>query len=111
MEWYKRIIGLRNGMDVLKTGEFIPVYCENDVYGFVRRIQGGRNVFGHQCKDGFALVLVNRSRYKAYTVKLNMIKWGVGRLTDILNNCAEFYAEDGYLTVEILPLKGRLITG
>ena len=111
LEWYKRIIGLRNGMDVLKTGEFIPVYCENDVYGFVRRIQGGRNVFGHQCKDGFALVLVNRSRYKAYTVKLNMIKWGVGRLTDILNNCAEFYAEDGYLTVEILPLKGRLITG
>jgi 4-alpha-glucanotransferase len=111
LEWYKRVAALRNGMDALRTGEFIPVYYEGDVYAFVRCIRGGKDVFGRERSDGFALVIINRSRYKAYTVKLDMQRWGISRLIDVMNFGMEFLTREGYLFIDVLPLKGRVLIG
>jgi cyclomaltodextrinase len=109
VRWYRRIIALRNSMGALRTGEFIPVYYQQDVYGFIRRIHGGRDVFGEEREDGFVLVLLNRSPYKAYTVKLDMKAWGVDRLKDVINGNIEFAVNGGYLEIEMLPMKGRVL--
>jgi len=111
LEWYRRVAALRNGLDALRTGEFVPVYYEGDVYAFVRSIRGGKDVFGRERSDGFALVMVNRSRYKAYTVKLDMQRWGISKLVDVINFGMEFFTREGYLYIDVLPLKGRVLIG
>lgn len=72
LRWYRRIIGLRNSMDVLKTGDFKPVYYKGDVYGFMRQIQGGRDVFGQEREDDSVYVFFNRSRSRGYDIFLDM---------------------------------------
>lgn len=72
LEWYKSIIKLRNSLDVLKTGDFVPIYYKGDVYGFMRVIQEGKDVFGQTREDGCVLVFFNRSRSREHEIFLDI---------------------------------------
>lgn len=61
LDYYKKLICLRNSLDCLKTGEFKPVYAGGGVFAFERRIKGDKDVFGNPAKSGTAFCIVNRN--------------------------------------------------
>lgn len=108
LEWYKKIIGLRHKYDALKTGEWHCLHAEGDVYGYVRRVANGRDVFGRVKEDGVALVLLNRSTDKAVELSLDIRQWCSGPLVDVLQGDVEIQPDRGILRVSLQPLEGKL---
>ncbi|MCL0052821.1 hypothetical protein M1M92_05140 [Peptococcaceae bacterium] len=45
LNWYKKVIALRHKYDVLKTGQWISLNVQEDVYGYVRIIENNRDIF------------------------------------------------------------------
>jgi len=109
LSWHKKMIALRKKTDALRTGEFIPVFVDIDVYGFVRMIKGGKDVFGNDREDGFVVVLINRSQYEAHSVSLDMERWGVNRLRCVFDERSTFLAYNGRIEVEIPALGTRVL--
>jgi 4-alpha-glucanotransferase len=103
------MIALRKNIDALRTGEFIPIYTDVDVYGYARRIKDGKDVFGNKRNNGFVIVLINRSQYDAHTVNLDLERWGVNQLESIFDNNVEFVPFNGRIEVDILPLSSRVL--
>ena len=66
LAWYKKIIALRNKHDVLKTGEWIPLYAQGPIFAFLRMISQGRDVFGQEKKDNVALIIFNRHETESF---------------------------------------------
>ena len=60
LSWYRKMGALRNRLSCLRRGYFEPVYARNDVYAYLRRFRGGRNVFGDKDGGSLALCAVNR---------------------------------------------------
>ena len=60
-EHYKALTKMRNSNDCLKTGSFDIVYAQDGVFAYVRKIHGGKDVFGNPAKDGYALCVINRN--------------------------------------------------
>jgi cyclomaltodextrinase / maltogenic alpha-amylase / neopullulanase len=108
LDWYKSITSIRSKYDVFSTGKWIPVYAEGDVYGYVRRAENRRDVFGEQCEDNTALVLVNRSRDSQHRVSLDMRKWGMSIMYDLLGSGKRVEIIEGRLDIILEPLQGKL---
>ena len=108
LEWYKNITSMRNKYGVFSTGKWIPIYSEGDVYGYVRRIENGRDVFGEKCEDNTAVVLVNRGKDFRYPVSLDIGKWHKGVMYDLLceGKVADF--REGRLDITLEPLQGKV---
>jgi 4-alpha-glucanotransferase len=107
--WFKKVIALRKRLDALRTGEYIPIYADVDVYGYVRRIKDGEDVFGNKRNNGFAVVLINRSQYDAQTVSLDLESWGVNQLRCVFDDKVTFVPYNGRVEVDILPLSARVL--
>lgn len=108
VEWYKKLTALRHRYAALRTGEWISVVVNDDVYGFVRRIVNGRDVFGQVKQDNVALILLNRSQTEPAELKLNIRPWCRGILIDVLNNDQETLLDGGLLKMTLKPLEGKL---
>lgn len=106
--WYKKIIGLRNKYQALRTGEFAPVIEDGDVYGYVRRISGGKDIFGQEAEDDTFLIIFNRSRTAARRVTVDVRGLCQGRLEDMLSNTPEVKVQSGKVTVTVNPLQSVL---
>lgn len=109
LSWNKKTIALRMRIDALRTGEFVPIYVDVDVYGFVRRIKDGKDVFGNKRNNGCVAVLINRSQYDAHTVSLDLERWGVNRLECVFESNVKFVPYNGRVEVDILPLSARVL--
>ena len=107
LAWYKKIIALRNRHDVLKTGEWIPLYAEGHVYAFLRRISQGRDVFGQKKKDNVAILIFNRHETEEISLSLDLSRWYRGKLVDVLGG-KEITVEDGRLPLCLQPLEGKV---
>ncbi|WP_455576867.1 4-alpha-glucanotransferase [Anaerosinus sp.] len=105
--WYKKIISVRNKNQVLKTGEWIPVISQEHVYGYVRRVLGGKDVFGAPCEDATFVILFNRSKEKQI-IKVNVRGLCQGKLADVLENKDIVRVRDGKIEVELAPLSGAI---
>ena len=92
---------------MLKTGEWIPVISQEHVYGYVRRVLGGKDVFGTPCEDATFVVLFNRSEEKQI-VKVNVRGLCQGKLADVLENKDIARVRDGKIEVELAPLSGAI---
>ncbi len=57
----KKMIGIRNSTDCLKTGEFKTLYANGGVYVFERKISGESDVFGNKAQCGRAICIINRN--------------------------------------------------
>lgn len=108
IEWYKMIIKLRKELDALRTGDFIPVYYKEDVYGFLRIIEGNKDVFGQERQDGFALVILNRSKKESYEIEIDVSDWKVQSFFDVLNDNKEIEVYEGCIKVKLLSLEGKV---
>jgi 4-alpha-glucanotransferase len=111
LSWYKKIIGIRHKLDILRTGDFKPVYQEGSVYGFVRTIKDGKDIFGQLKDNGFALVLFNSSTTESHTAYIDLYEWYIEKLCDLFTNDIEIFTPNGHLAVDLMPLEGKLFIG
>ncbi|MEG6585387.1 bifunctional glycogen debranching protein GlgX/4-alpha-glucanotransferase [Dendrosporobacter sp. 1207_IL3150] len=109
LKWYKQVINLRNSYPVFKTGEWLPIYAEGDVYGYARRIINGKDHFGQERPDNTALVLLNRSKDSAAKITLDVRGLCRGIMKDVLNDGGEAAVHDGIINVELAPLEGKVL--
>jgi cyclomaltodextrinase len=109
LDWYKQIINLRNRWDILKTGEWAPVYARGDIYAFARWIEESRDVFCQKKRNGLAVVLLNRNLVQAVNFIVDIGKWYRGRMIDVLENNKTITCKDGVLEITLEPLQGRLL--
>lgn len=103
--WYKKIIALRNQHQALKTGEFVPVIDLDDVYGYVRRITGGQDVFGEAANNETFLVIFNRSKDQTHKVSINVRGLCHGSLEAVIGDVPEVKVRAGKVEVELAPLQ------
>ena len=61
LDWYKKLSGLRNSLDCLRTGDFEFLYKEDGVIAYKREIKNGKDVFGFDHNSGLAICCVNRN--------------------------------------------------
>lgn len=108
LDWYKTITSIRNKYGVFSTGQWIPVYFKGDAYGYIRKVENGRDVFGGEGEDNTALVLVNRSKDIRCHVSIDIGKWYKGVMYDLLSagNTADFV--NGKIDIDLEPLQGKL---
>lgn len=109
VEWYKAITALRRKYDALRTGEWINVIAKGDVYGYVRRIVNGKDIFAQPRQDNVIVVLLNRNTEKAVELKINVRPWCRGILRDVLNDNQEIGLDGGLLTMTLQPLEGKVL--
>ncbi len=109
LAWYKKIIAIRNQYDVFKTGEWLPFYHDNDVYGYIRKIQNGHDVFDKPRQDNTAVVLFNRNADQPAGLTLDVRQWCYGILIDLLNEGQEYKVQGGKLNITLQPLEGKLL--
>ncbi|WP_094603071.1 hypothetical protein SPSIL_000990 [Sporomusa silvacetica DSM 10669] len=111
VSWYKQVIGLRHQYMVLRTGEWLPLLTERHVLGYVRRIRGGRDVFGALAADNTAVVVFNRSRHQSASVRLNTMAWFADQdyIIDVLTDEKIPLPDSNELELVLPPLSGRLL--
>jgi 4-alpha-glucanotransferase len=109
LSWYKKIIALRNTYDVFKMGEWTSLPVHDRVYGFIRKISNGKNVFGENGRDNTAVILLNASVDQPITVELPIRKWCNGTMIDLLQENQEIPIVKGILTVHLQPLEGKVL--
>lgn len=110
LDWYKKVIAIRNKYDVFKSGAWEPLYAEGDVYAFIRRIENGRDVFGRVKEDNVALIFINRSTTNTVSLSLNVHGKCRGKLQNLLDKAELFDVIDGgRLNLELSPLSGKVL--
>jgi 4-alpha-glucanotransferase len=109
LAWYKQVIAVRNAYDVFKTGEWISLPVHEHVYGYIRRISNGKNVFDQAAQDNTAVILLNSSVDQSITVELPIRTWCHGIMVDLLNENQEIPIVKGMLTVHLEPLAGKVL--
>ncbi|MCC5911156.1 MAG: glycoside hydrolase family 13 protein [Clostridiaceae bacterium] len=98
LQWYKKMISLRNKYDLFKGGEWFPLYTQGDIYSFVRK---------NQNKE--AIIVFNRNSKEEYTVVLevgNKIK--SNKIKNILHNHEEIHIQENTVEVSLKPLEGKI---
>ncbi|AOY74890.1 glycoside hydrolase family 13 protein [Clostridium formicaceticum] len=101
LQWYKKIISLRNGNDVFKSGEWLPLYsCEN-IYGFIRK--------NH---DQESVILFNRSRKEESAVSIDIgSKIESNHMKDVLYHDEKIYIKNRNMKITLKPLEGKIFIG
>ncbi|WP_019552928.1 4-alpha-glucanotransferase [Propionispira raffinosivorans] len=106
LDWYKRVIALRNQHVVLQTGKLIPIYDTADVYAYARILEKNQDVFGKAADNEVFIVLLNRSKVHERTVELDVHGIACGSLTEVFHNGELVMVHNGKLTVTIKALTG-----
>lgn len=109
LDWYKKVIGYRNRYDVLKTGRWLPIYAQGQVYGYLRIIDQGKDVFNRPKKDNIAFVVINAHPEREANLSVNLGRWCSGSLLDLLQEGREYPVQDGFLHLSLGPLEGKLL--
>lgn len=105
LEWYKKICLLRQSMNALQTGEYFPIYYSEDAFGFVRVINKGTDIFNQRRNKGFVLALFNRSQNLDIDIIVDLRKWSIPRLFNILDNKSQLVSNDGCFNIRIPALE------
>lgn len=113
IQWYRQWITLRNEMDALRRGEYIPFTGlkidmdhkgREDIFGFIRIIQNNTDVFGQKAQNGLVLVLVNRSVEKEHTVLIDLGDYRIQNLKCVTEESGQYNLDGNALTVTLSPV-------
>ncbi|MGE5678404.1 MAG: glycoside hydrolase family 13 protein [Pseudomonadota bacterium] len=108
LDWYRNMTSIRNRHGVFSTGKWVPVFSEGDVFGFLRKVENGMDIFGEECEDNTALVLVNRSKTSDCSVSIDIGRWHKGRMHDLIAVGSTVDFAEGKAVIEMEPLQGKL---
>lgn len=111
LAWHKELSNLRGELDCLRTGEWQSLAFHSDVYGYIRQIREGRDVFGRSARNGGAAVLLNRSRTETVRITIPAGEWCPHHAIDWLGGRQEVPVQGGSLHLELAPLEGKLLVG
>lgn len=106
--WYRQLTALRTNHPALRTGEYLPVLHQGDLFGYLRRIKGNKDVFGYPRTSGTILVLVNRSRTEDHHAGLDLREFGILNLMPMLEDTAPIPSREGYFALTIKALSGHV---
>ena len=90
--WVKTIMQLRTEHQALRTGNFMPFFTENDIFGYVREITDGKDEFGRKAKDACFVILFNKDMVENKKFTFDLISYGLnidhvkGIYNDLLNS-------------------------
>lgn len=112
LEWTKRLTALRRRTDALQTGRFIFLYADGDVFAYARVIEGGRDVFGREARDGFFIIAMNRNTTALRTISMYTKGLAYGRLTNALTpRMVPVQTINSRLTLTLPPLRAVILQG
>lgn len=113
LSWYKKIISIRHEYDTLKTGKWLSIIMENDIYGFVRSIDKGLDVFNQAKSNNSILVIINRNKEAAHTIDIDfnsiLKNASVGTIIDLLDANNKIEIGEGSMQLTIPPLEGKVL--
>lgn len=109
LQWYKKVIALRNRYVVLQTGQWIPVWTQGSVYAYIRKIELGKDVFGRPQRDQRALIAVNSDPVKSTSLSINMGEQASGIFKNWLQPGEQYSIREGLLQLSLAPLEGKLL--
>lgn len=109
VDWYKKLIMLRNKMDALRSGDYIPIVYQGGVYGFIRQIEKNTDVFGEYAENGLVLILINRDREQTHNIGIDLTSYSIKNLKNALDESNDFKFDNGYLTINLKPLTGVML--
>jgi 4-alpha-glucanotransferase len=107
--WYKNIIKIRRQYDALSTGDWISWPIHEDIYGFMRSIEFGRDVFGEEKHNSRIFVFANRSLLHEIHFSIDVVLLGDHAWIDILHDNNEIPVLNGKLNITLKPLEGKII--
>jgi cyclomaltodextrinase len=107
--WYRKIIGIRNRYDVLSTGKLILLPLEGDVFGYIRVISNGMDVFGNTANDNLAVILVNRNKDLERRVTIDISRYCSGVLYNLVRGNIPVETAEGILNLVLKPLEGMIL--
>lgn len=109
IKWYRDIITLRNNTDCLRTGEFKLAYCANDIASWIRYIRGGRDIFGSEREDGFALTVLNKSENSSHWIEVDIHETESDFLYDALEPSFKIPVIENKARLHMHPLQCRIL--
>ncbi len=98
LNWYKRIISLRNRSEALKRGEWHLLYAQDDIYGYLRKWH-----------TEMMAVIVNRNSKREAVVPLELGPWGQGSWVNLLEEQEQPHTGNKSMKVRLLPLEGKVL--
>lgn len=107
LNWYKKIISIRTKYDVLRTGKWLPLIAEGYVYGFIRLIENGVDVFNQRRQDNVAVVLFNTDSEQSSDLTIDLSRYCRGNMTEILTG-QKTTITNGLMNISLQPLEGKL---
>ncbi len=109
IQWYRKLIRLRNHRYALRNGEYTPIAYEEGMFAYIRNIENNKDVFGEIAEDDFLLVIVNRDN-KAHELTIDLSAYpvqGLRNLLDMDNN--HYQLDNSLLTINLEPISGLIL--
>lgn len=108
IQFYQKMIALRHQHMVLRTGEWKPISIQDDVYGYLRSIQDGKDLFGRTAENNIALVLLNRNPQQEVSVSIDLRSWCQDVIYNGMLNGWSVPLNKGILELRLKPLEGKV---
>ncbi len=109
LHYYQEMIALRQHYDVLRTGDWSPLYGAGDVFAYERSIEGEADIFGQPKKDNAAVIIFNRSLRETHTIELELPDGFTGQAVDVQDDYQEIPLSEGLLQLTLPPCSGRIL--
>jgi 4-alpha-glucanotransferase len=107
LAWTREMASLRRAYAVFRTGSWTSLPLGESVYGYVREIRQGKDVFGDEKEDNAALVVFNRSWDETVHVSIPVQDWFPDAAYDFLAD-EDAVLQDGRLELTLGPLEGKV---
>jgi 4-alpha-glucanotransferase len=112
LSYEEKLTKLRSTYDTLRTGRFIPIYADRDVFAYARTIEGSRNVFGKPAKDGFFIVAMNCNTTALRTISIYTNGLAYGDLYNALEpRMTPIHTVNSRFTLTLPPLSAVILKG
>jgi 4-alpha-glucanotransferase len=92
--WYKKIIGLRNKYIALQGGDWLPLFAQGDVYGYMRSKE-----------NEWLAVIINRNTKSEVNIDVGLTP---GNWQDLLDKNRKYVVDSDKTKIEIPPL-GKIL--
>lgn len=117
LDWYKKLIAIRNKNPLLSTGGFKQFSINEDVYGYIRFLNKGVDEFGKsRGTDNFIIVIINRNPVNSYNFEfdfkdfefINSVK--NCKAVYEIHNSKKYFSANKTLLMDIKPLDFLMIS-
>ncbi len=117
LDWYKKLIAIRNKNPLLSTGGFKQFSINEDVYGYIRFLNKGVDEFGKsRGTDNFIIVIINRNPVNSYNFEFDFKQFefinSVKNCKAIyeIHNSKKYFSANKTLLLDIKPLDFLMIS-